>query len=126
MYLPDTNIYIYGLLKEKPYSDLLEKWYSKKELAISTISIAEYLAKVDSEDQKIFDDLLSFICIFPVNISVARQAALYRKQSLQKKKKVFLLDCMLAATAKVYNCTFVTVNTSDFPMKDIKVIDPGL
>ncbi len=124
MYLPDTNIYIYALLGKSPYSDLLSQWQKNKTLSISTISIAEYLAKAVDEDKEMFDNLISFVKILPVDIEVARQAGIYRKQFHTKTKKVFLLDCMLAATAKVHNLTLVTVNKADFPMKDIKILEP--
>jgi len=41
-----------------------------------------------------------------------------------KTKRVHLLDCFLAAQAKINKLTLVTHNKSDFPMKDIKVISP--
>jgi len=104
---------------------LLKKWYSNKTLAISTISIAEFLTKSDIEDQKKFNNLLYSIETLPVSIDIAKQAAIYRKQFSRKVKRVHMLDCMLAATAKIHKCTLVTTNLKDFPMKDIKILDPG-
>lgn len=54
---------------------------------------------------------------------VAKVAAEYRKQSF-KTKRVHLLDCFLAAQAKINKLTLVTNNRSDFPMTDIKVVTP--
>ena len=54
--------------------------------------------------------------------TVAEIAAQYRQQFRRKEKQVYLIDCLIAATAKLYNLTLVTKNTKDYPMKDIKVI----
>ena len=83
---------------------------------------------IGAEDLEIIklESLIENINLYDVNYEIAVQATEYRKDFLLKQKKVFLLDCMIAATAKVNNLTLVTVNKSDYPMKDIKVISPKL
>lgn len=124
MYLPDTNIFIYGLLNKDPYAALLRRWYKNHELAISTVTVAEYLVKAVPKDKQSFEEMVSYIKLFPIDLTIAKEAASYRERFLRKTKRVYLLDCFLAATAKVHDLTLVTVNKDDFPMKDIKIVDP--
>ena len=41
---------------------------------------------------------------------------------LAKTKKVWLRDCLIAATCKIYGAAFVTYDKKDYPMKDIKIL----
>ena len=126
MYLLDTNILIYAFKGKEPFSSLFAKWARKNELCLSVIAVFEFL--IGAEDLEIIklESLIENINLYDVNYEIAVQATEYRKDFLLKQKKVFLLDCMIAATAKVNNLTLVTVNKSDYPMKDIKVISPKL
>lgn len=125
MYLPDTNIFIRafkGKLEEKSF---LEKAIEKNSLHISVIVIAEFLSGQGEieEARKKFLILLSTFQIISIDKKVASIAAEYRRESI-KTKKVYLLDCFLAAQAKIHNFTLVTNNKADFPMKDIRIITP--
>lgn len=123
MFLPDTNIFILGLRGSEPEATFLKKAIEKKRLAISVIVIGEFLSKVREQDAKIFDRLVNTFKILPVDQEVARIGAKLRRESL-KTKRAYLIDCFLAAQAKLHDLTLVTNNKSDFPMKDIKVISP--
>lgn len=122
-YLPDTNIFIKAAKGYSPESEFLNKIIKKKQIIISAIVMGEFLAKATKQEEKAFDNLLSELEIIPVDSKVAKIAAKYRKESL-KIKRVQMLDCFLAAQAKLHNLTLVTNNKSDFPMRDIKVISP--
>ena len=126
MYLLDTNILIYAFQEKQPFSSLFIKWARKNELCLSVIAVSEFMIGADDADITKLKSLVENINLYDVDYEIAKQAAVYRKAFLLKQKKVFLLDCMLAATAKVNNLTLVTVNKSDYPMKDIKVISPKL
>ena len=123
MYLPDTNIFILGLKGNNPQATFLAKAISKNKLFISVIVIGEFLTKADGEKEISFLKLAERFKILSVDEQVARIAAEYRKQSF-KTKKAHLLDCFLAAQAKINKLTLVTNDKSDFPMKDVKVIKP--
>lgn len=123
MYLPDTNVFILGLKGNKKEASFLAKAISKNKLFISVSVVAEFLAKAEGEGQESFLTLMGKFPVLDVDREVAQVAAQYRKQSL-KTKKVFMLDCFLAAQAKLNYLTLVTNNKADFPMKDIRVIVP--
>lgn len=123
MYLPDTNIFILGLKGDNPQASFLAKLIAKEELVISVVVMGEFLAKADGEKEIGFLKLTERFKILIVDEQVALVAAEYRKQS-SKTKRVYLLDCFLAAQAKVNNLILVTNDKADFPMKDIRTITP--
>lgn len=124
IYLPDTNIFIASAKGFSPEAEFLSKIINKKQVMISSVVAAEFLARASDQEQKTFEPFLSEFKILNIDIEIARTAAEYRKQSL-KTKKVHLLDCFLAAQAKLHGLTLVTNNKADFPMKDIKIITPA-
>jgi len=119
LYLVDTNVLIYALAGKKPWSVLIKKWIKKKQLALSSIVVAEFLSGATKEEAAIFETLLDKFGSLPVDTVTARLAADYRKKFLQKSRRLRLPDCLIAATCKIYQATLVTFDTSDYPMKDI-------
>lgn len=123
MYLPDTNIFIRGLRGNDPEAKFLSKAIASNKLAISIIVMAEFLSKAEGQGANSFRKLIAKFGTLPINEETAEVAAGYRKKSL-KTKKVYLLDCFLAAQAKLNKLVLVTNNKSDFPMTDIRAITP--
>lgn len=124
MYLIDTNVLILALKSMEPDKSFLKRVISQKRLYLSVISVGEFLSQATQEAKDKFDKLLIKSPILAVDLETARVAAEYRKQLLQKSRRNLLIDCFLAAQAKIHNLTLVTNNKTDFPMKDIKVISP--
>lgn len=123
MFLPDTNIFILGLKGNEPEAAFLRKAIENNRLCISVVVLGEFLSKVGNEDAEDFSRLLSKFEVLSLDKETAIVAAQLRRDSL-KKKRVYLLDCFLAAQAKLHSLTLVTNNKADFPMKDIKVVSP--
>lgn len=124
MYILDSNIFILAFSGFKQEKEFLTKVVDKGELVLSVITIAEVLAKAKSEEEEIFRDLIRRFPVLSVDLAISEIAAEYRKDLSGKSKRIILLDCFLAAQAKIHNLTLVTNNKSDFPMKDIRVIFP--
>ncbi|OGH23851.1 MAG: hypothetical protein A2698_01970 [Candidatus Levybacteria bacterium RIFCSPHIGHO2_01_FULL_42_15] len=124
MFIPDTNILIYAFEGKEPFASLLVEWTKKKTLALSVIAVAEFMVGATDEEIERLGILVESVEVYKIDYEIGKLAAMYRREFLRKKKKAFLLDCMLAATAKVHNLTLVTVNKADFPMKDIKILEP--
>lgn len=122
-YLPDTNIFIRAAKGYSPELEFLDKAIQKRQIVISSIVIGEFLAKATAQEGKAFENLLNEFTILPIDEEVAKIAARYRKESL-KVKRGQMLDCFLAAQAKLKGLVLVTNNKPDFPMKDLKVITP--
>ncbi len=120
LFLPDTNVLIYGLVNKSPYANHLKQWIEQKTLVLSVIVVAEFLTRATIEEEKMFEALLDQFGALSVDTTIARIAADYRKYFLQKGYKLKLPDCLIAATAKFSNATLVSFDLKDFPMKDIK------
>lgn len=126
MYLPDSNIFIRGLNRgASPETTFLQRCTLDKKIAISVIVVAEFLVKAGKEEIEVFNKLLKRFGTISIDEKIARVAGEYRKQFQRKTKQGFLLDCFLAAQAKVHDLVLVTNNLSDFPMKDISIISPS-
>lgn len=122
-YLLDANIFIRAAKGDLAESQFLKKIIKTRQMVISSVVVAEFLVRAEPREEKQFNDLLNIFPTVPVDAEVAKIAAKYRKESL-KIKRVQMLDCFLAAQAKLNKLTLVTNNKSDFPMRDVKVITP--
>lgn len=123
LYLVDTNILIYAFHGERPYAEKIREWIKKKQLLLSAIVAAEFLAGAESEEAEQFEAVLDRFGAAPVDLAVARLAANYKKGLTQRKPGLKLPDALLAATAKIYGAVLVTENPKDFPMKDIALLN---
>lgn len=122
-YLPDTNIFI-GAAKDHPAeAKFLSQAIKKKQITLSPVVIGEFFTNATPTAAESFKKIIFQFNVLPIDFEVAQLAAKYRKESL-KSTRVHLLDCFLAAQAKIHNLTLVTNNKSDFPMKGIKIISP--
>lgn len=124
MYLLDTNVLVQALYGHEPEASFLEKAIAQNKLHISVIAAAEFLAKSDKKEERIFKKIAAQFPVVMVDLEVATAAAEYRKKFLQRQRRIIIVDCLIAAQAKVNHLTLVTNNRADFPMRDIKVIFP--
>lgn len=126
MYLPDSNIFIRGVNRgARPETTFLQRIVLDKKIVISVIVVAEFLVKAEEEEIEVFNKLLKRFGAISIGEGIARVAGEYQKQFQRKTKQGFLLDCFLAAQAKVHNLVLVTNDLADFPMKDISIISPS-
>lgn len=121
--LPDTNILIYAFSGLQPYANWLKIAIDERKLVLSAIVIAEFLSGATKKDEVSLKLLMGRFDILPVDGVVAQVAAEYKKKYSGKTKKVWLSDCLIAATCKVFGTTLVTFDVKDYPMNDIKVTD---
>jgi len=119
MYLLDTNICIY-IIKKKPV-DVLKtlKTKSKKDIYISSITIAELeygIAKSHfPEKNKIaLIEFLSIFNILPFDDNDAVDFGEIKKELEKKGKIIGPMDLLLAAQAKSKKLILVTNNTKEF------------
>lgn len=121
MFLPDTNILIYALSGLQPYANWLTKTIDGKKLVLSAIVIAEFLSGATKKDEVSLKLLMDRFDTLPVDGVVAQVAAEYKKKYSRKTKKVWLSDCLIAATCKVFGATLVTFDPKDFPFEEIEI-----
>ena len=129
MYLLDTNICIYIIKKSSPH--LLKKLKSKlkKQIFISSITIAELehgIAKSKFPEQNKVA-LLEFISIFTLLNFDDSDAVEFGKikAALEKRGEIIgPMDLLLAAQARAKNLVLVTNNTREFRRVDsLKIED---
>lgn len=123
-YLLDTNVLLETFWGKQPTAKLTKTWIKEGKIAISAVSIGEILSKASPEEKDKLNLLAHRFGVLPVDWVVAEMAGEYRQEYSRKRKRVYLLDCFIAATAKLYDLKLVTRNVTDYPMKDITIIDP--
>jgi len=123
-YLLDTNVMLEAFRGEEPIASRVKSWIESGEIALSAVTVAEIVSKASKEEKEKLDLLVSKFGVLPVDQVIAEIAGQYRQDFARKKKRVYLLDCFIAATAKLFNLILVTRNYKDYPMKDIKVLLP--
>lgn len=117
--LIDSNLLIYYFNDISPYAERVEKLIHAGRLAISAITVAEFIVKADETQRKTLDQLLPFIMVEPVDLKIAKTAGSLRKSLILRKAKTLLIDCLIAATAIENNCEFMTANKKDFPFSQL-------
>lgn len=123
--LLDTNVILATFWGKEPIAPRVGSWIESGQIAISAISIGEIISKASKTEKEKLSLLISKFGVLPVDQVVAEIAGSYRLEFSRKKNKIFLLDCFIAATARLYNLKLSTMNVKDFPMTDIEIIDPS-
>jgi len=123
-YLLDTDVLIWILRGNNKIINFIEKKLKKSKPAISLLSAAEIFKNIYPKEVKPTEKFLKAHILLSINYQIAKTAGLYWKEYIKKRKKLGILDCLIAATAKCNNLKVITCNVKHFPMKDIKVINP--
>ncbi|WP_459815177.1 type II toxin-antitoxin system tRNA(fMet)-specific endonuclease VapC [Campylobacter concisus] len=125
MFLLDTNICSYLVSNAEPYSQNILGHltrYGKKDIFISSITVAEMFYGIENSTQKELNLKLmgDFISNFGVLDFTSKNAASYGKIRLEMKNKnrrIGDMDMLIAAVALSNDLVLVTNNEKDF--KDI-------
>ena len=120
-FLPDTNILVYAFKGIEPYASVISNIIRKNKLLISSVVAAEFLAGASKKEKLSIEILINKFNVLPVDLKVAKIAGEYKKKYSQKTKKIWLIDCLIAATCKVYDATLITSNKRDYPMTILKL-----
>jgi len=119
MYLLDTNICIY-IIKKKPV-DVLKtvKTKSKKDIYISSITVAELeygvaKSRFPEKNKIALIGFLSIFTILPFDDADAVEYGIMRAELEKKGKIIGPMDLLLAAQAKKKRLIIVTNNTREF------------
>lgn len=123
-FLADTNVILNFFKGKEPDKSFLTNLLSKNDLFISPINIAEISAFDNKDEQESLKKFITLGKVTPIDEKTALTAGDYRKKFSGKTNKVYLLDCLIAATCKIHSLTLLTNNTPDYPMKDIDIIKP--
>ena len=122
--LPDANILIAYFDNIEPIASLVEQFILRRKIIFSVVCVAEFLIKASPEQTRLVHDITGELGIAFIDRVILDQAVEYRKQSLRKSKKAYLLDCFIAATTKVHRATLVTLDRADYPFSNLTVKQP--
>lgn len=124
MYLLDTDIVIWILRANPILVAFLKKAAERSDVGISTVTIAEVYQHVLPSELSVTEDFFDRHSVLTVTREIAREAGRYWQQYSPKLAKLSLIDCIIAATAKLHRCTLYTLNIRHFPMVDLEIGKP--
>lgn len=125
MYLLDSDIAIWILRNNlKIVAKIDELVASGQETALSTATVAEIYKNVLPSEVLNTEDFLNDNVIFDVDLGTGKLGGYYWQQYHKKLANLSIIDCLIAATAKLQNAVLVTLNTKHYPMDDIELLSP--
>ena len=125
MVIPDTNVWIAYFAGLESVVDRLGKVVTSGEVGISAIVAAEFLVRARKSEVKAFEELVGLSGVLSIDWDVVREAVRLRRQVLRRSKRIIMLDCMIAATAKVNGASLWTFDKRDFPFQGVQVLEVG-
>ena len=115
--LLDSNVIIFASKEEIDVELLLANY---DEFHVSMITFMEvYGFELNNEEEDLINDLFANLDITEVNIKIAKQAIIYRKNKI---KKIKLPDAIILATAKYLEAELITDDWDDFINIDSSVV----
>lgn len=126
MIILDTDVVIWVLRGNTSLVSALHRTVIKETTGISTLTTAELYQNIFPSEIPAVEDFINHQEIFVVSTEIAKLAGLYWNEYHRDLKKLSLVDCLIAATAKVHQAKLATLNVKHFPMPDIELINLSL
>jgi predicted nucleic acid-binding protein len=121
-YLLDTSIIIDALNGRSHRAQQLENLLeSGNLLACCSINVTEVYSGLRPKEEVKKKAFLGSLDYLEVNWEIARAAGLFRRDYARKGVTLTVADCTLAAAAIHHDCSFITDNMKDFPMKELNL-----
>lgn len=92
-------------------------------LAISVITLAEFMAGMRKGEQERTERLLRLFSVLDANEAIAYRAAAYLRE-FRVSHNLELGDALIAGTAAYHSAELVTRNQKHYPMQDIVIAKP--
>ncbi|MDW7761923.1 MAG: type II toxin-antitoxin system VapC family toxin [Acidobacteriota bacterium] len=112
--LPDTDVlvdFFRGSSKAVAFVNA-----NSSRIILSSVVVAELYAGVKGDaEQTTIENFVSLFRVIPVDVEIAKAGGQY-KRDYGKSHGVGLADAILAATAKLEDAEFKTLNTKHYPM----------
>jgi len=113
--LIDSDVIIWYLRGKPEIVEKLSILFDSSHLFIFVITITEIFAGAKKSEYKIIDELFSSIGIVEISIEIAKLGGLFINK-YRKNYKVEIADSLIAASAKLNNLLFWTLNKKHYPM----------
>lgn len=120
--LLDTTILIDALRSRNERRELLRLLISEgHHFSTTVLNIAEVYAGVRDEEIEITASFLDSLECHALNASSGRRAGLLKNEWARKGRTLSLTDTLIAAIAIEKDCSLMTDNRRDFPMRELKL-----
>jgi predicted nucleic acid-binding protein len=93
-------------------------------LATTCVNLAEVEAGLRPRECRRAEVLLERLRFIPTDREAAHRAGRYQAEWARRGRTIQTPDALVAGTARAHGAALVTHNTSDFPMRDIRVQHP--
>ncbi len=114
----DSDILINFLRGREKARKFLRSHVKEATISCSVITVAEISAGMRDLERERTMELIDSLHIIDINRTIAEKAGEYKKN--EKKQKLELDDCFIAASAFVHNAVLATGNGKHYPMTDIE------
>jgi len=121
--LPDTNAWVAYFAGREPVAGMITQAIRKQKIVVSVIVAAEFFIKATPRQKRRFELMIDTFGVEDITWPVAREAIKMRQTALVKSKRVYLLDCLIAATAKLKSAAILTLDKRDFVPTGVEVIE---
>ena len=124
-YLLDTTVLIDLSQAREPATSWIRRHARLgDELGVSPVNITELYSGIDPEEHSLWDQLMSALVVWPIDLDVARSAGLSRYLFARRGVQLTTTDLLVAAVAEAQEAVLVTSNVKDFPQEGMAVIRP--
>jgi predicted nucleic acid-binding protein len=93
-------------------------------LATSCVNLAEIEAGLRQRERRKAETVLGHLRFLVTTREAALRAGRYQAEWARKGQSIETPDALVAGTARAHGAVVVTHNTSDFPMRDLRVEHP--
>jgi predicted nucleic acid-binding protein len=120
--LLDTNIIIDVLRRRHERHLLIEQFLDQGQpLASCPITLIEIYAGMRPHEEKITRGFMTSLLFLSITEEIAEHAGRLKARFSKAGKALSFQDVSIAAVCIAYDCTLVTENIKDFPMRDLKL-----
>ncbi len=125
-HLLDTTVLIAHLRGDQQVTSFILDLASRGHLpCVSCVNVAEIERGIRPKERKAAEALLDRLGFLTTTREAAVRAGRYQAEFSRRGHTIQLADAMVAGTARIHGAILVTDNIADFPMRDLRVMQPG-
>ena len=118
-YFLDSDVIIWFLSGREVTVNLVNRLAENTWLSCSVLNMSEILMGTRSTEQKVTEDLINSLKVYPVTKEIALLASLYLKK--YSNRGVGFVDAHIAATCVLNHLVLVTYDKKHYPMPELEV-----
>lgn len=124
-HLLDSDVLIWIFRGNSKIVKRVESLASGKPQAVSVLSVAEIYKNLFPSEVVLIEAFFSTSALLAVDPEIAKLGGLFWRDYHKALASLSLIDCLIAATAKIHELRLVTCNIRHFPMlKKADLINP--